>query len=198
MVNCKTCSRVTFLDTEYCREHYSKLHKLKGEIPKYKERAWRDYLQYTLLQDWCIHLEYDKQLSGTSIKPDLHFFFLGVLFVIEIDEFQHKLNIAYEKERDEKRYENLKLFKKVHFIRINTDKNSRREGIFNRTSKISADDHTIQVSMEINKKEFDYRKKVVDEFLNYLLTSECDDYGKNINYFGDFSSKLKIYKLFYD
>ncbi len=198
MVYCKTCSRVVLLDLEYCREHYNKFYKLPHDIPKYKERAWRDHLQYSLLKHWGVHLEYDKKLVGTNIKPDLHFFFLGVLFIIEIDEFQHKFNLAYDEERNEKRYEVLKLFSRVHFLRINTDKNAKREGVFTRKTVVNKVDPGINVTMEVNEKEFTYRKKVVDSVINSLLVGECEKYGEKVNYFGNYISNLKIYKLFYD
>lgn len=187
-------------EQEYCREHYGKLYKLAEHIPKYKERAWRDYLQYTLLTEWGIKIEYDKQLQGTSIKPDIHFFLLGVLFIVEIDEFQHKLNLAYDKERDEKRYENLKLFKKTHFIRVNTDKNDKRRGVFNRVSSVDPETKEIVVTMETDHEEFNFRKSILMELLNYLLVKECEDYkkGETQGYFFNFTSSLHIYKLFYD
>lgn len=198
MVKCKKCSRISYLNQDYCKEHYTKLYKLPVEIPKYKERQWRDFLQYHLLANWCLRLDYDKQLEGTSVKPDIFFFFLGTLFIVEVDEFQHR-QLAYEKERDDRRYEQLKLYRHCIILRVNTDGNKEREGVFKRVEKVDPESGDIVREMEVNEGEFSFRKACLVDLLDSLLLKEAESYPPQTSpFFSSYTSKLEIYKLFYD
>lgn len=70
-------------------------------------------------------ISFNENVNG--YYPDIIFSYMGVVFIIEIDEHQHKKGISYSADREKERTNALRsYFKSLILVRINPDKSNTR------------------------------------------------------------------------
>lgn len=219
MPPCDKCRSSTFLDTTLCKEHYYELYNIEPEFHKYKEKQWRDYLTHHLLSSWDILPVYNKQLPGSTVIPDLHFVLTihsseSILFLIEIDEYQHKLGLNYSSAREQTRYSQLGTYSRVHVFRVNPDSTKTSSAIFHKKTHIVSPG-VLKDIIHTNDDEFERRKTIVSRKINQVLKEEVLHKKTSCNYplftlvlqwfywvlgwwFNTETTEVKVYKMFYD
>jgi len=202
MSKCRKCQSALFLDENLCKEHYYELYNIPPDFHKYKEKQWRDFLTYSLSYEWNIHVKFNRQLPGTTVIPDLHFVFLDVLFMIEIDEHHHKGGLNYTSEREEARYNQLGGYDEVIVLRINPDGTKKLTPVFKKILEIESPGNVTEKIL-VDTDEFDRRKGEVMQCLNELLQITVENWKKEKGVFSKYFSFeektcIKIYNLFFD
>jgi hypothetical protein len=176
MPPCEKCRSGVFLDTTLCKEHYYELYNIEPEFHKYKEKQWRDFITYHMLSSWDILPIYNRQLPNSSVIPDLHFVLRlkgeSILFMIEIDEYQHGQGLNYTPGREELRYSQLAAYDRVHVFRVNPDSTTKeKNSIFEKKTHILSPGVLKQV-IHTNQDEFQKRKTLVSRKLDEVLRGE--------------------------
>lgn len=132
-------------------------------------------------------ISFNENVNG--FYPDIRFSFMGIEFIIEIDEYQHKKGIAYSREREEKRTQALKnSFKTLVLIRINPDRSSNRpipmiSMTYNELSK--------QKEIIVNSGEVEHRQGEIEKVMRWVFLYLRQTRGRGLVGFTE-------YKLFFD
>lgn len=169
---CISCDRTSFLGSGFCQHHYyEEFDKSNIFTRQYKEKIIRwDMVSY-FARNYNIKVCYDKKLTGCSLsyRPDIFFEFLNCLFLIEVDENQHKLQIELDEIRDKEIYdENIGVYDNIFTIRINPDKFSNRPAMTVRKQIITGPGE-VKAYMEDNEEEIKFRLKVLRYHLHKLF-----------------------------
>lgn len=179
---CLKCNKKCFQSQPLCMYHYKEVYDIKSEFRK--EIIIKNEIEYFLKDKWLIDVVHNQKLNNLNIRPDIQFTYLGKLFVIEIDENQHRFNYNTdtEKKRLNKMLENVDIL-----IRFNPDEyitNKKYPPIWKRNVHVKVIGK-LEVEIEFNKDEFIRRMNI----LKYILSEEL----KNTN-----STKTKLIKLFFN
>lgn len=142
-------------------------------------------------------ISFNESVNG--YYPDIKFSFMGVVFIVEIDEHQHKRGIAYTEDREKKRIQSLKTsFRSLILIRINPDKSIHRP-----TPMISMFYNEVSRAKEIivNSGEVEYRHREIEKVLHWIFFNLKQERQQNTNHEGTRTpeeKKFAEYKLFFD
>lgn len=110
-------------------------------------------------------ISFNENVGG--FYPDIKFSFMSVVFIIEIDEFQHKRGLAYAEDREKRRLQCLKsTFKSLILIRINPDKSTDRP-----VPMISMfyNEVTREKEIIVNSGEAEYRYEEIGKLLRWVF-----------------------------
>lgn len=195
--NCIKCNSRVFLNEKLCREHYDEMYDNK-RFCKVKETAFRDVIIIYMLSSFSIDVKWNRQLEGTNIKPDIHFFLLDTLIIVEIDEYQHKHG-GYNEKDEERNQKITDVYERTYIVRINPDSYKGGKEIWSKKTVVHKPGE-IRHDVDMNMEEFDKRVEVVKSTLNNIVKSIFYDYNRPIqsSYFAKKEGFVEIQWLFFD
>lgn len=200
--SCLRCSTKRFLTTEFCRRHYYEEYGIDLPFSGHKERSFVEIICNHLTSSYNIKgFVTNKQLPGTSIRPDLYFYVLTTLFIVEIDEDQHK---RYDSDSEKERIKQLSnlIDNQIVIIRINPDRYSRGPAIWTKELVIKQIGEKEECVIHKDEDEFERRKCIVLTELDHLLTLYFTRCLRGTAHLkgekNDESAHISIRYLFYD
>jgi very-short-patch-repair endonuclease len=170
MSHCLKCCSGSFQKTPYCRRHYEEVYQVRRQLRK--EEMIGDYLEFYLRKEWSVDVVRNKQLPDTAYRPDFHFIVSNYLFIIEIDENQHR---QYHKIDEDNRQK--ALLDTCHsFIRFNPDKyecnDVKHTAVWTKELKIEKPGHIVDI-VKFDEDEFERRMEILTKVIMQQIHQVC-------------------------
>ncbi len=170
-MTCMRCDcRVVLPGTKLCGEHYRELYSTTESFAKIKERFIRDAVAYHLKKKWDIKISWNKQLTDTTLRPDISFVLCDSLVIIEVDEHQHKK--GYDTAKEELRALKLGQVQNqfTYIVRVNPDRYKKHTSIWSKRKLIvSPGVFRDEISMDCS--EWARRKLEIERVLDMIIDS---------------------------
>ena len=187
---CILCGRSGFLDTGFCQYHWYEEFKDDSFFThQYKERLFRWEIMAHLFKNYSINVSYDTLVVGSGLRyrPDIHFVFSNSLFMIEIDENQHKGRQDLDEIRDKDIYDTLiGKYDNIFIIRINPDRYMKRQPMSIRKQEIVGPGELLTY-MVPNEQEIEFRlnilKKSILEIFSGLIIKNAPTHNRLLLFF---------------